>query len=82
MNLSELDQKIKEAEKRWENTIPRGEAIDIAIDAVMDKLLAIKDKITTREMESQKQADKEQIEILEGVIDILNQVKFENVEAG
>ena len=78
-DLSELDKRIEDAEKRWENTIPRGEALDAAIDAVMDKLLKIKESMSSHTMESQKKAGREQVEFLEGVIDILNQVKFENV---
>lgn len=82
MSISELDDRIKEAEKRWENTVPRSKAIEVAIDAVMDKLLAIKTNMSSHSMESQKKNVKEQVEFLENVIDILNQVKFENVEEG
>ena len=82
MELEELDKRIAAAEERWENTIPRPEAIEAAIEAVMDKLLIIKEKVGTHTMEAQKQAAKEQVEFLEGVIDILNQVKLENVEEG
>ncbi len=48
----------------------------------MAKLLRIKERMEGHTMEAQKKAAREQAEYLEGVIDILNQVKLENVEEG
>lgn len=76
--LEELDKRIESAEKRWENNIPRGEALDAAVEAVLEKLLTVKEKMNSHAMESQKLAAKEEVEFLEGVIDILKQVKVEN----
>jgi hypothetical protein len=76
--LEELDKRIEAAEERWENNIPRGEALDAAVEAVLDKMLAVKESMNSHAMESQKQAAKEKVEFFEGVIDILNQVKTEN----
>ena len=76
--LEELDKRIDVAEERWANNIPRGEALDAAADAVLEKMMAVKERMNSHTMEAQKQAAKEQVEFLEGVIDILHQVKTEN----
>lgn len=80
MDQEELDKKIEAAEERWANTIPRREALDAAADAVLEKLLGVKERMGSHAMEAQKQAAKEQVEFLEGVIEILHQVKAENGE--
>ena len=71
MNLEEID----ETQERW--AIPRGEALDAAANAVLEKLLAVKGSMESHSMESQRKAAKEEVDFLEGVIDILNQVKTE-----
>ena len=77
-DLDDLDKRIEAAEERWENNIPRGEALDAAVEAVLEKMLVVKGKMGSHTMESQKQAAKEEVEFLDGVIDILKQVKAEN----
>jgi hypothetical protein len=77
-DLDDIDRRIEAAEERWANNIPRAEALDAAVDAVLEKVLAVKKRMESHTMESQKQAAREQVDFLEGVIDILNQVKAEN----
>jgi len=78
MDLKEIDERIEVAEKRWENKIPRNEALEAAAEAVLEKIQAMKINTLKHTMASQDQAVKEQVEFLEGVIGILNQVKAEN----
>lgn len=77
-DLDDIDKRIEAAEERWQNNIPRGEALEAAAEAVLEKMLVVKEKMGSHAMESQKLAAKEEVEFLEGVIDILNQVKAEN----
>ena len=55
-DLDDIDKRIEAAEERWANPIPRGEALDAAADAVLEKMLVVKRGMNSHAMESQKLA--------------------------